>query len=462
LSTRPLPHTKRHTRHEDPSDKDDRRAGGLQWPARTPLPDVAKAWTISRFTALQQMAGNQAVQRLVRMVRPPGPDVTLNRAERRDFVRREFTTVRDRADGLRVIEDMANTSDVLHFASAAELRTELVKRVTMTQVMRDSQDTSGGLAAFGYPFTGPSLYYGPRVNYAARDYWVPAVPDGYDLRRDATRRAAIRMAPRHLRHLVFGDQPPGYSFILSPLGRADPYEAILRLFERQPAHKRSLVHCDYLVSLVHFRAFMASLGRPAFNARIAAHGPSNIVLRWNLFAELEPATLARPGLGSIRQVVPSSPTDLVIGDHVTFFNHPAYDVINRMIGNAWRLENAILIERAGGADVFLGHGSGRKTAQQMQAKLAEEYNDVAMIALRLVGRTKRGSTADRTLARAELATRFPEVIEVASTWRILGTGLFGISVDIPLARLRASAVPGFRDPRDTTVMFPVRRPAESA
>lgn len=121
-----------------------------------------------------------------------------------------------------------------------------------------------------------------------------------------------------MRHLVFGDQPPGYSFVLSPLGRADPYEAILRLFERQPAHKRSLVHCDYLVSLVHFRAFMASLGRLAFNARIAAHGPSNIVLRWNLFTELEPATLALPGLGSIRQVVPSSPRDLVIGDHLFF------------------------------------------------------------------------------------------------------------------------------------------------
>ena len=49
-----------------------------------------------------------------------------------------------------MIEDMAATSDVLDFSSRQELRSELVKRVTMTEVMQDSQVQSGGLAAFGF------------------------------------------------------------------------------------------------------------------------------------------------------------------------------------------------------------------------------------------------------------------------------------------------------------------------
>jgi len=143
-------------------------------------------------------------------------------------------------------------------------------------------------------------------------------------------------------------------------------------------------------------------------------------------------------------------------------NHPAYDVINANIGNAWRLENAVLVARRGGVDVFLGHGSGYKTARQMQAKLAEEYNDVAMIALRLVQRTRHGGTSARVAARAELGTRFPGVVQVAGIWRIHGTGLLGVPVDLELRRLRASEVPGLHDPRDTSRMYPVRRPVESA
>lgn len=415
--------------------------------------------------ALQRSAGNHAVQRLVRLAEPPSPARTLNPVDRRRFVRTELRSARDHAEGLRVIQDMGAASDVLDFSSRDELRAELVKRVTMTQVMQDSQAAVGGLIAFGYPFTGSSQYWGPRVGFAAKDYWVPPTPDNYDLRRDPAKRAEIRSKPRGERHTVFGDQG-NYHFDLSPRGAADPYKAIMTLFDRQPPHKRTLVHCDYLVSLVHFRAFMASLGKPAFNTRIAAYGPSKIQLRWDLFSELEPSLNTgsglRSGLGSIRQVVPSSPADLVIGDHVYFWNHPAYDVINDTVGNAWRLENAILISRPGGTDVFLGHGSGRKTAAQMRAKLAEEYNDVATIALRLVGRTRRGSAASRAAARAELSSRFPGLALVGTTWRIQGTGLRGVAVDIPLSLLRASQIPGMFDPADRAHLYPVRRAAESA
>jgi hypothetical protein len=416
--------------------------------------------------ALQSTAGNAAVQRMVRLADPPRAARVLPQRERRAFVDAELTARRDRADGRRVIEDMAGTSDVLDFSSRSELRAELIKRVTMTQVMQDSQAGSGRLAPFGYPFTGASRYWGPRVGYAARDYWVPPTPDDYDLRRDPVKRADLRNRPRRERHLVFGDQGASYRFDLSPRGVADPWQAIMTLFSPQAPHKRTLVHCDYLVSLVHFRAFMATLGKAAFNARIAAYGAGNIQLRYDLFSELEPRVAAsagsRPGLNSIRQVVPASPRDLVIGDHVYFYNHPAYDVINRRIGNAWRLENAVLVLRSGGNDVFLGHGSGRKTAAQMKAKLAEEYNDVASEALRLVQRTRRGSASSRAAARAELTTRFPGVVEVGGRWRVQGTGMRRVAVDIPLALLRPSQIPGLFDPANPGVMYPVRRAVESA
>lgn len=415
----------------------------------------------STLVELQRTAGNAAVQRLVKLARPPAPLTEMTRAERRAFVRTELPAGRQRRDGLMIIEDMAATSDQLLFQTPAELRAELVKRVTMSEVMEDSQTAVGGQKAFGYPFTEPSLYWGPRVNAAASAYWEPAVVDNYDLRRDPAKRRELRGKPRHERHTVFGDPGGSYEWKLTSDGRRDPYEAIMRLFDRQPAHKRSLLHCDYLVSLVHFRAFMASLGRAAFNARIAAYGADKIKLRWNLFTDLEPGTLARPGLGSIRQVIPANEADLVVGDHVYFMNHPAYDVINRTIGNAWRLENAVLVTRRGGQDVFLGHGSGHKTEAQMRAKLAEEYNDVATIALRLVQRTRRGSSADRAAARTELATRFPGVVEVSGTWRVRGTGLLSVPVDLELRLLRASDIPGLRDPRDTTRMYPVRRAVES-
>ena len=149
----------------------------------------------------------------------------------------------------------------------------------------------------------------------------------------------------------------------------------------------------------------------------------------------------------------------MIGDHVYFFNHQAYDLINETVGNAWRLENTILIDRRGRTDLFLGHGSGRKTAAQLRAKLAEEYNDVADIALRLAGRADRGdATASRRHGhpvpegqegrRASGACRGRRTTGSRSTSSCAGS-----------TAARWSA----RTTRPTpSRMYPVRRPIESA
>ena len=68
--------------------------------------------------------------------------------------------------------------------------------------------------------------------------------------------------------------------------------------------------------------------------------------------------------------------------------------------------------------MFLGHGSGRKTSQQMRAKLAEEYNDVVAMAQPLAARVDRGDPA----ASADMATRFPNVRKVGAVWRIVAAG----------------------------------------
>jgi hypothetical protein len=391
----------------------------------------------------------------------------MTRRQRRRFARRHFRRSRDRSRAVEILEDMARAADAFRFDNEAELETEVQKRIATSRLMQESQTAVGDNKAFGYPFTNPSLYWGPRVNYAARDYWEPPVVDNYSRRRDRAKRVRIAGLPRWRRYEVYGDPEPGeYSWGLTAAGKADPYSAINQLFRPQSPHKRTLIHCDYLVSLVHYRSYAAAVGRTEFNRRLQAFGVDRIRLRYDAFSDLDLSAVVGgatvPGIGSLQTLRPSSPADLVIGDHVYFWNHSAYDVLNQEIGNAWRLENAVLIERnRRGEDIFLGHGSGRKTARQMRAKLAHEYNDVAGIALRLVAQTRSGSSSARARAEDQLRTRFPNVHRVGSEWRIQGTNLEGVVVDEVLREIRPHEVIGLYDPVDPTQMYQVRRPAES-
>ena len=242
----------------------------------------------------------------------------------------------------------------------------------------------------------------------------------------------------------------------------------MKLFVPQPAHRRSLIHCDYLISLVHFRSFAATLGQAEFNRRVNLNGPDKMVLRFDLFTELQtdPSVVGPPGLlASLQLVRPADEFDFVVGDHVYFFNHAAYGALNENIGNAWRLENALLIDRLGGSnddrtvgqDVFLGHGSGRKTSHQMKAKLAEEYNDVVAMAQPIARRVDSGDPA----ASTEMTERFPNVHKVGAEWRVQGDGFAG-PADIELRRIQPDEVIGPKDPDNPGLMYPVRRPMESA
>ena len=48
--------------------------------------------------------------------------------------------------------------------------------------------------------------------------------------------------------------------------------------------------------------------------------------------------------------------DLIIGDHVIFWNHLAFDGLNERQYSPWRLENAVLIDKTETEeDLFEGH-----------------------------------------------------------------------------------------------------------
>jgi len=382
-----------------------------------------------------------------------------------------------------IMEDMAAATDAFDFTDEHELETEIVKRISTTQHMKESQQTVEKIpgdkrSAFGYPFTLASLLYGPRVNYAARDYWEPPVPDAYALRTDKKKNKELTALPRHERCKVYGDQCGLYSWRLSAKGKADPYEAIIRLFVPQPPHKRTLIHCDYLVSMVNFRSFADSIGVSEFNKRVKAYGVEKIRLSWNAFQDLEAefyqqvkvggkdALVKRKGLGSLQRVTPSSEADLVIGDHVLFFNRIAYDPLNAGTGNAWRLENAILIGKDGrGQDIFLGHGSGRRTAAELRDKLRKEFNIVAKAALDHVEKAKSKDAKVSAQAVSVLSTKF-NVKQVGSEWHIQGSSTLCTSSPVPvdekLRLIEPKEVLGPRSPCDPSKMFPVDRPIESA
>src|SRR5262245_8067611 len=151
-----------------------------------------------------------------------------------------------------VMEDMAAASDAFDFADESELKTEIDKRLSTVGHIEESQQTVEKIkddkrSAFGYSFTGASGLYGPRVNYAAREYWEPATPDNYAVRTNKAKNKELRIKPCHERCTVYGDQCTPYGWKLSDKGKKDPYHAIAYLFAPQPPHTRLLLHCEYLI-----------------------------------------------------------------------------------------------------------------------------------------------------------------------------------------------------------------------
>jgi hypothetical protein len=381
----------------------------------------------------------------------------------------------------QIMEEMAAAGDSFDFADEDELKTEIVKRISTVQHMEESQPPPGKIpahlkTAFGYPFNPPADIYGPRVNYAAKDYWEPGVPDDYALRTDPAKIKLARSLSRSDRHTVWGDQPMGtYFWKLTKKGKADPYTAIKQLFAPQAAHKRTLFHCDYLISVVNFMSLADSIGKDEFNKRIAAFGVDKVALNWNAFNDLHAETVLRDpkgeftstaskGLKSTQRVKPGTEKDLVIGDHVVFFNHLAYDLLNDKQGHAWRLENAVFVSRYNEQNFYLGHGSGYQTDTQMRSTLADAFNRVVVIADPMIAKAKSHDPKVEAAGEQELKDQFPEIQHVGKEFHAVGKDRQSCNKDIDfnVHHITKDEVIGLHNPCNPAEMYPVERPIESA
>ena len=373
------------------------------------------------------------------------------------FLTQQFSAA-DRPLAERILRDIfAVTADKLDFADLGELRTEVFKRLRMSQLMRESQQGE----SFDYPenmkagdcpdFDATNQMKNARVNLAARAYWSDVILDS---------------------ELI-------YYFRLTPYGKEHGFDALTKLFTpqgpgRQNANdpdpnicKKTLIHCDYLVNVIHYRTYAETIGTAKFD-RLVKDGILDLWLTYTGFPnpKVEDWRKSPKGL-SVQEVRPASEKDLVIGDHVIFWNHLGYDGLNEKFSGPWRLENAVLVDQdAAGRDIFEGHGTPERTHDEMRKELADAYNPLATAALNLAT-----DVDDEIRPMSDLTNRFPNVERKgANNWVIVDPGLYGDTARKGQRyKLRTVSdwindpdMPGLRDPHDRGKMYPVKRPLESA
>jgi hypothetical protein len=278
-----------------------------------------------------------------------------------------------------------------------------------------------------------------RVNKAARRFWTDA---------------------------VFASPDFLYSFELTPDGRNNAFDALASLFTPQRSIcDQTLIHCDYLITVVEFRAYAESLGRARFD-NLVKSGAIAMVLTYTGFPK-DPGRAAKsPKVFGYQWMVPASKEDLVIGDHVIFFNHLAFDGLNETVLSPWRLENAILVDKnSEGKDLFEGHGEGPDTEHDMLKALAGAYNELAKPAHELALRVDAGDAL-----MADLTRRYPAVDKVDNRWVVKDPARNDPRRRGKVYALRTAdtsnpendpELPGLRDPGDMKRMAMVERPIES-
>jgi hypothetical protein len=357
----------------------------------------------------------------------------------------------------RILRDLlAVRGERLDFANDQELVDEIRKRMRTGQLMKESQAGT----AFGYPET------------------LPADCPGYtsDIYRQASVHARVNKDARALWGPVTLDSEYFYFFRLSAAGRADAFDAISRLFTYQSSIcDRTLIHCDFLITVIHYRAFAESIGKEAFNDLVRT-GKLDPILTYHGFPKPPEDPRKSPSAWSLQTMRPASEDDLVIGDHVIFWNHLAYDALTTREPGPWRLENALLVDKsAAGEDLYEGHGAPEMPGgiapgprDVMLGDLMKVYNNIARRALQLTREVDAGVDPNKP---AELAAKFPQVTKGPDQRWIIheliqpeGNRLRKKRSYVlrELPNVNDPELIGLRDPDYPDRMNTVRRPVESA
>lgn len=256
-----------------------------------------------------------------------------------------------------------------------------------------------------------------------------------------------------------------YYFELSETGRSNGYKAITSLFTPQVDPKdRTLIHCDYLVSLIEYRAWAETIGIEAFNKNVG-YGNIPLVLKFDGFAELskeikvsddKQATAMHP----LEKVTLTSESDLVVGDHVVFYNHPTYDALTKGDPDVWKLENAIVVGTSKGSLLFQGHGYPTPVPKGMlMAAMCAKYNLHVDRALSLIKTEKSAKgKAAKDAANATRIAKYPNVVKKPSgDWEVVGRSSVTDRIESrDLGYLTPETAPGLRHPKDGALI--ARRP----
>jgi hypothetical protein len=169
-------------------------------------------------------------------------------------------------------------------------------------------------------------------------------------------------------------------------------------------------------------------------------------------------------------VRPASEEDLVIGDHVMFWNHLAYDALSVKKPGPWRLENAVLVDKNDrNQDIYEGHGapwSGTRVEPGPKDKilgaLLTQFNRLVEPAIDLTRQVEAGQQG----AQQRLTDAFPQVERANSGWAVreLPKNSGRPRRFYELRQLIGDNDPelvGLRDELDPSKFGPVERPVES-
>jgi Putative peptidoglycan binding domain len=330
----------------------------------------------------------------------PGP---LGYQERKAFVEKNFS-LSDRSRARKILDDLCQVAQgTLSFESEQELRDEIFKRLKVSQYMQESQTTE----SFEYPEaatdcpgkTGNALA-NAQVNKAAKDYWKGPILE---------QRPKVKN-----RHYYFE--------LTEDKGKNAGYDALKLLFTPQSnICDRTLIHCDSLITLAKMLAYADTIGQESFDAKIKS-GTLQMWLTYDGMSAVENGKSTTPVTEAYFSFEPANEEDLVIGDHVVFWNHLAYDAISLRNPGPWRLENALLVDKdASGNDLFEGHGAPSVggtvkpgTKEDILKDLMNTFNAYAKDALELTARVD----ANEAGAEEELAYQYPWVTKINGVWYV--------------------------------------------
>jgi uncharacterized protein DUF4157 len=409
-----------------------------------------------RARIISEMSGSE-LDYALELLAPAGETKKVEDVVSPQIIDRNFAAA-DQDLARKILRDLlAVRGDRLDFSTEQELVDEIKKRLRTSQLMQQSQTTT----AFGYPES------------------LPAECPGYtsDVYSQASKHARVNKEASTLWYGPYLDPELFYIFKLSPAGRANAFEAITKLFTPQSSFcDRTLIHCDFLITVIHFRTFAETLGPERFNELVRA-GTIDPILTYHGFPKPPDDWHKAPRAWSLQEIRPASEDDLVIGDHVIFWNHLAYDAITLAEPGPWRLENALLVDKSpSGVDLYEGHGAPEVTPGAVAPgskdlvlrDLVNVYNGIARRALALTREVDRGVDPNKA---TELAAKFPRVVKDPDEGWVVRErddtpqNRTRKRRKYPLQELSGTSDPdliGLRDPDDPTRMNTVKRPGESA